>query len=224
MLEVILALVDNKTIFLDPYVHALMPCILTLLLAKRIGPVIKLTQENKEEWQDALKSQLAIREFAAILLQHIIKVYGSSYSTLRPRITRTLLRALLDSTKPVGTQYGALLGLKNMGNEVLKLVLLGNLKVWYLAIIEKNENDYERQILINALLDTLRKLKLEDKLLNQTKAQDSDDMDIDSNNEISDEVKTKLVERFGKSLADLLIEQEDGKQIIKGIFFGELSV
>ena len=43
-----------------------------------------------------------------------------------------------------------------MGNEVLKLVLLGNLKVWYLAIIEKNENDYERQILINALLDTLR--------------------------------------------------------------------
>ena len=76
-----------------------------------------------------------------------------------------------------------------MGNEVLKLVLLGNLKVWYLAIIEKNENDYERQILINALLDTLRKLKLEDKLLNQTKAQDSDDMDIDSNNEISDEVK-----------------------------------
>ena len=111
-----------------------------------------------------------------------------------------------------------------MGNEVLKLVLLGNLKVWYLAIIEKNENDYERQILINALLDTLRKLKLEDKLLNQTKAQDSDDMDIDSNNEISDEVKTKLVERFGKSLADLLIEQEDGKQIIKGIFFGELSV
>lgn len=135
-----------------------------------------------------------------------------------------MLRALLDSTKPVGTQYGALLGLKNMGNEVLKLVLLGNLKVWYLAIIEKNENDYERQILINALLDTLRKLKLEDKLLNQTKAQDSDDMDIDSNNEISDEVKTKLVERFGKSLADLLIEQEDGKQIIKGIFFGELSV
>lgn len=121
MLEVILALVDNKTIFLDPYVHALMPCILTLLLAKRIGPVIKLTQENKEEWQDALKSQLAIREFAAILLQHIIKVYGSSYSTLRPRITRTLLRALLDSTKPVGTQYGALLGLKNMGNEVLKI-------------------------------------------------------------------------------------------------------
>ena len=63
------------------------------------------------------------------------------------------------------------------------------MKVWYLAIIEKNENDYERQILINALLDTLRKLKLEDKLLNQTKAQDSDDMDIDSNNEISDEVK-----------------------------------
>ena len=34
MLEVILALVDNKTIFLDPYVHALMPCILTFIIGK----------------------------------------------------------------------------------------------------------------------------------------------------------------------------------------------
>lgn len=110
MLEVILALADNKTIFLDPYVHALMPCILTLLLAKRIGPIIKNPQS--EESKEILKSQLAVREFAAILLEHIIKVYGSSYSTLRPRVTRTLLRALLDSTKPIGTHYGALLGLK----------------------------------------------------------------------------------------------------------------
>ena len=53
------------------------------IIGKENWSVIKLTQENKEEWQDALKSQLAIREFAAILLQHIIKVYGSSYSTLR---------------------------------------------------------------------------------------------------------------------------------------------
>ena len=55
MLEVISALADNKTIFLDPYVHALMPCILTLLLAKRIGPIIKDNNSN-----EALKNQLAV--------------------------------------------------------------------------------------------------------------------------------------------------------------------
>ncbi|RCK64499.1 Transcription initiation factor TFIID subunit 6 [Candida viswanathii] len=214
MLEVILALADNKTIFLDPYVHALMPCILTLLLAKRIGPVIKNPQS--EESQQVLKSQLAIREFAAILLEHIIKVYGSSYSTLRPRVTRTLLRALLDSTKPVGTHYGALLGLKNMGVEVLKLVLIGNLKVWYLLVIEENKNEFEKGILINTVLETLRKLKVDNKLTNG----ESDDMDVD----VSEDIKEKLQERIGKPLSELVLQQADGKQIVNGIFFGEVSV
>lgn len=218
MLEVILALADNKTIFLDPYVHALMPCILTLLLAKRIGPIIKNPQS--EESREILKSQLAVREFAAILLEHIIKVYGSSYSTLRPRVTRTLLRALLDSTKPVGTQYGALLGLKNMGSEVLKLVLVGNLKVWYLLMIEENKNEFEKTILINTVLETLRKLKIENKLTVTTTDDDDNNMDID----ISDEIKDKLKERIGKPLSELVLEQSDAKQIINGIFFGETSV
>ncbi|EMG45455.1 hypothetical protein G210_4359 [Candida maltosa Xu316] len=215
MLEVISALADNKTIFLDPYVHALMPCILTLLLAKRIGPVVK--NPDTEEAQDALKSQLAIREFAAILLEHIIKVYGSSYSTLRPRVTRTLLRALLDSSKPIGTQYGALLGLKNMGSEVLKLVLIGNLNVWYSSVVEENKNEVEKKILINTVLDTLRKLKIENKLANSN---DGDEMDVD----ISDEIKDKLKSRIGKPLSELVLEQPDAKQIISGIFFGELAV
>lgn len=215
MLEVILALADNKTIFLDPYVHALMPCILTLLLAKRIGPIIKNPQS--EESKEILKSQLAVREFAAILLEHIIKVYGSSYSTLRPRVTRTLLRALLDSTKPIGTHYGALLGLKNMGSEVLKLVLIGNLKVWYSSVIEENKNEFEKKILINTVLETLRKLKIDNKL---SKGDIDDNMDVD----VSDEIKDKLKERLGGPLAELVIEQSDGKQIINGIFFGEVAI
>ncbi|GME97495.1 unnamed protein product [Ambrosiozyma monospora] len=38
MLMVINSLLTNKSLFLDPYIHALMPCVLTLLLAKKIGP------------------------------------------------------------------------------------------------------------------------------------------------------------------------------------------
>ncbi|KAI5961632.1 taf6 [Candida pseudojiufengensis] len=211
MLEVISSLVDNKTIFLDPYVHALMPCILTLLLAKRIGPII---EKNSEEYEENLKQQLAIREFASILLEHIITVYGSSYSTLRPRVTRTLLRALLDSTKPVGTQYGALLGLKNLGNEVIKLVLVGNLKIWYNSIIEENDNEIDKKILINTVLDILRKLNIKPKI---------DDMEIDDS-ELSDEIKDKLKERIGKPLSDIVLEQSDSKDIVRGLFFGELTI
>lgn len=208
MLEVILALAENKTIFLDPYVHALMPCILTLLLAKRIGTVIKDT--TTVENQEALKSQLAVREFASVLLEHVIKVYGSSYSTLRPRVTRTLLRALLDSSKPIGTHYGALLGLRNMGNEVIKLAVIGNLKVWYKSVVEEGgKSDFENKILLNTTLETLRKLIVD----NQT------DMDI----EISDEMKAKLRDRIGDTLAEIVLSQDDAKSIVQGIFFGELS-
>lgn len=211
MLEVISALADNKTIFLDPYVHALMPCILTLLLAKRIGPVIK--DATTKEAQDLVRSQLAVREFAAILLEHIIKVYGSSYSTLRPRVTRTLLRALLDSSKPMGTHYGALLGLKNMGAEVIKLVLIGNLKVWCNSVVE-DSSEFEQQILLNTCLETLRKLKIE----KNTKKEDAMDVDL------SDEIKEKLAGRIGNRLAELILQQEDSKSIVEGIFFGELVV
>lgn len=222
MLEVISALVENKTIFLDPYVHALMPCILTLLLAKRIGPVIKESSSSSDEVIfEALQKQLAVREFAAILLQHIIKVYGSSYSTLMPRVTRTLLRALLDSTKPIGTHYGALLGLQNMGNEVIKLVLVGNLKMWSKLVIEnEDKNEKEREILLNTTLDTLRNLKVQ-----ATGEENSEDgMDVDNDSEIPDDIKEKLSDRLGDLLANFILEQKDAKEIVRGIFFGELNV
>ncbi|KAI5968897.1 taf6 [Candida theae] len=221
MLEVISALADNKTIFLDPYVHALMPCILTLLLAKRIGPIVK---ESSDNYQEALRNQLAVREFAAILLEHIIKTHGSSYSTLRPRVTRTLLRALLDSTKPVGTQYGALLGLKNLGNEVLKLVLVGNLKIWYKSVIETNQSQFEREILINTVLEILRKLSVKlDHVRSDGDAMDVD-VDVDGSIGLSEEIKEKLKQRIGEPLADLVLEQSDAKHIVRGVFFGEVAV
>ncbi|RLV95023.1 Transcription initiation factor TFIID subunit 6 [Spathaspora sp. JA1] len=216
MLEVISALVENKTIFLNPYVHALMPSILTLLLAKRIGPVIKET--TTKESQELLMRQLQVREFASILLKHIIEVYGSSYSTLRPRVTRTLLRALLDYSKPMETHYGALLGLKNMGPEVIKLVLIGNLRVWCKSVVEDGNktSEYEQQILLDTVLEILRKLKVK---------KESDDMDVDVEEEqITDELKLKLQERIGEKLSELVLSQKDAKSIVAGIFFGELVV
>lgn len=221
MLEVVSALADNKTIFLDPYVHALMPCILTLLLAKRIGPSIKDTLDPHS--QTLLDAQLAVRGFAAILLEHVIKAYGSSYSTLRPRVTRTLLRALLDPSKPIGTHYGALLGLKNMGPEVINLVLLGNLKMWCKLVIEEGgKNDYEKNILLKATLDTLRQLKIND--IKSKNNNDDNEMEVDSTSELSDEVKSKLIEKVGSTLADYILKQPDVIEISRGIFFGEIDI
>lgn len=213
MLEVISALYDNKTIFLDPYVHALMPCILTLLLAKRIGAPAKDATDHGE----LLKGQFAVRQFASMLLEHVINSYGSSYSTLKPRITRTLLRALLDSSKPIGTHYGALLGLEKMGPEVIKLVLVGNLKMWSKLVIEDSDKtDEEKKILQEKTVEVLQKLKVDENLA----AEDSMDV-VDV---LSDELKDKLRDRIGTSLADLVLEQPDAKEICRGVFFGEIHV
>ncbi|SGZ58549.1 CIC11C00000003538 [Sungouiella intermedia] len=215
MLDVISALYDNKTIFLAPYVHALMPCILTLLLAKRIGTPIKDAADD-EAILELLKGQFAVREFASLLLEHVINAYGSSYSTLKPRVTRTLLRALLDSSKPIGTQYGALLGLEKLGPEVIKLVLVGNLKLWYKLVIENSDkSQVEKKLLEDKVLEVLDKSKVD------VTASDSS-MDVDT--EISEETKTKLKERIGEPLALLVLEHPNALGICQGMFFGELTV
>lgn len=215
MLDVISALYDNKTIFLSPYVHALMPCILTLLLAKRIGAPPK-EGSTEEAAQELLRSQFAVREFASVLLEHVLNSYGSSYSTLKPRVARTLLRALLDATKPVGTHYGALLGLENLGPEVIKLVLVGNLKLWYKLVIEDGDRtDAEKKILTDKTVEVLGKLSVE------IPDADPEDMDVDG---VSEEIKNKLVERIGEPLANIVLEKPDAKKICKGIFFGESNV
>lgn len=212
MLEVISALYDNETIFLDPYVHALMPCILTLLLAKRIGAPIP-DNASDDKMADLLKGQFAVREFALLLLEHIIKAFGSSYSTLKARVTRTLLRALLDLSKPVGTHYGALIGLEKLGPEVVKLALVGNLKTWYRLIIEESDKkDTEKDVLKAKVLEVLSSLKVE------TILQD-DDMDVDE--KLPEELQQKLRQRIGDTLAEEVMKLPDGKAICRGIFFGE---
>lgn len=215
MLDVISALYDNKTIFLAPYVHALMPCILTLLLAKRIGTPTKEAADD-EAVLELLKGQFAVREFASVLLEHVINAYGSSYSTLKPRVTRTLLRALLDSSKPIGTHYGALLGLEKLGPEVIKLVLVGNLKLWHKLVIENSDKSpIEKQLLEDKVIEALDKLKVDVE-------KSESDMDVDE--EVSEEIQSKLKERIGEPLAELVLKQKDALKICGGMFFGELSV
>ena len=41
--------------------------------------------------------------------------YGSVYTNLQPRITKTLYEAFGDSKKPLPTQYGAIIGITNLG-------------------------------------------------------------------------------------------------------------
>ena len=53
--------------------------------------------------------------------------FGEAYSTLQPRITKTLVHAWLDTAKPLPTHYGAIRGLTGLGRHTIQLLILPNL-------------------------------------------------------------------------------------------------
>lgn len=121
MLTVLDAILTNPNFFIEPYLHQLMPPILTCLVAKRLSE-----SPQEDHW--------AARKTAAQLVTKICSKYGNAYQTLQPRVTRTLLRAFLDPLKALTTHYGAIVGLTHLGPEVIKSLLLPNLSS-YLNLI-----------------------------------------------------------------------------------------
>ncbi|KAI8070980.1 transcription initiation factor TFIID subunit 6 [Gongronella butleri] len=116
MLSTVHSILNNPHLFVEPYLHQLIPSILSCLVAKSIceHPL------EQDHWR--------VRDRAAKLTAHIANEYGQVYHTLQPRLTKTLVRAFLDPTKPLTTQYGAIKGLNALGPEVMRTLLLPNIK------------------------------------------------------------------------------------------------
>jgi transcription initiation factor TFIID subunit 6 len=110
-----------------------MPSILTCLIAKRLGDPSK-TPSNET---------YSLRDFAANILSLVLSRFSASYSTLKPRITRALLKAFLDNKKPFTTHYGAITGLRIMGREVIRAIVLPNLKIYAEMVLKPGLADGE---------------------------------------------------------------------------------
>ncbi len=127
MLHLISALLDNPHLHIAPYIASLVPPVLTCLVGKRLGPS---TSPDLNRPSDALPPHFRLRDLAASLLQALTrKQYTASTPTLKPRLARTLLKHLLaNSSQPLGTYYGAILGLCNVaGAEGVRVLILPNL-------------------------------------------------------------------------------------------------
>src|SRR5947207_1569873 len=97
-----------------------MPSILTCLVAKRLGDPTKSTSTET----------YALRDLAASILSLVLHRFATSYNTLKPRICRALLKAFLDNKKPFTTHYGAIRGISVLGREVVRTLLVPNLRVY----------------------------------------------------------------------------------------------
>ncbi|KAK5993910.1 Transcription initiation factor TFIID subunit 6 [Cladobotryum mycophilum] len=154
MMELTNALIENKSLFLDPYASSLSAPVLTCLMARKLGA---------DEGQDSVKEQYDLRLLAASLLGRIARKYSASNTLLRPKLTRTCLKYLLDPTKPPAVLYGAIHGLLEAGGpEAIRVLILRNLKSFDSAILqplkEKSDGSMDYEMLVQGLVQSVASL------------------------------------------------------------------
>lgn len=122
LMRVVRSLLQNSNIHIEPYLHQLMPSVITCLVSKRLG---RRLSEN--HWE--------LRNFTAELVAFICRRYGHVYHNLQSRVTKTLLHAFLDPKKAMTQHYGAVQGLAALGPSVVCFLILPNLET-YLQLLE----------------------------------------------------------------------------------------
>ena len=114
-LEVLGALLDNSNFFIEPYLHQILPPLLSILLTESLPPV----------------NGTHLRTLAAQTLSRLLTAHSTTYPSLSPRLMKTLLLALISPGKSKGTREGAVRGLMGVGKEATRkgLIESGGVKV-----------------------------------------------------------------------------------------------
>ena len=146
MLHLTAALVANEHVYIEPYLHQIMPAVITCVVARTIGggdsgsggshDVTKPTSQTKSG-SGAPLTHWEVRREAALLTAKICALFGSSYATLEERVVRTFFRAFLDPQKPLTTHYGAIVALIALGPNVIERLVLPNAGVYVEFLAEK---------------------------------------------------------------------------------------
>ncbi|KAK4501155.1 hypothetical protein PRZ48_006961 [Zasmidium cellare] len=132
-MQLIAALLENPSLYIAPYIPSVIPSVLTCLVGKHLGP------------SNAGDIHYSLRDYASSLLSSIARKYGSSSSTLKPRIARSCLKQFLDSHKPYGSHYGAVLGLTMIaGSAGVRSLILPNLKAYDAHLSEGIKDDAKK--------------------------------------------------------------------------------
>ncbi|KAJ1507598.1 hypothetical protein HMI56_007704 [Coelomomyces lativittatus] len=116
-------LLSNPHFFFEPYLHQVIPILLTTLMGKQLC----LDPLHEDHW--------SLRQHSAHLLSTLLFQFSDSYPTLLPRVTRTFLMMLLEPSKPLTSKVGAVLGLSLLGPEVIEASLIPNVHL-YIPLFE----------------------------------------------------------------------------------------
>ncbi|KAJ5099606.1 Transcription initiation factor TFIID complex 60 kDa subunit [Penicillium argentinense] len=184
------ALVQNSSLYVDPYIPSLVPSILTCLIGRQLGNTPDLAE------------QFALRDLAASLLGHIAKKYSHSSHMLKPRLVRSCLKTFLDPSKPFGSHYGAVIGMQAVGGaEVVRVLIIPNLSDYAKLLSDGVEDSARRpaaERVLNALVAVLTSLLAgQPALANGHPAA------------VTDELRSKLTEKVGDLIATRIAEANE---------------
>lgn len=130
LISLYFSLLRNKFMFIDPYLHQIIPSLLTCVVGKSI--------EDEE-----------VRKFAAEIIKYVYDTFSRKYKTLAPRIVDTLSNVWLDKTKSEDSQYGALFCLSILSSNVVNTNIKDKVNIY------KSDNPTKHKVL--DLIDKLEK-------------------------------------------------------------------
>ncbi|EFA03123.1 transcription initiation factor TFIID subunit 6 [Tribolium castaneum] len=159
LMRMVKALLDNQSLYLEKYLHELIPSVTTCIVSKQLC----MRPELDNHW--------ALRDFASRLMSQICKNFNTSTNNIQTRITRMFTNALQQGDKvPLSSLYGALEGLSELGAEVIRIFILPRLKSIGARIemhlqgpttsnIDKIASEHIKQLLIKVVAPVLKNLK-----------------------------------------------------------------
>ncbi|CAB4304561.1 unnamed protein product [Prunus armeniaca] len=140
LMRVVRSLLQNPHMHIEPYLHQLMPSVVTCLVAKRLG-----NRFADNHWE--------LRDFTANLVASICKRYDGGGSLFSIQILvpsyKNFGQCILDPKRTLTQHYGAIQGLAALGPSVVRLLVLPNLES-YLRLLEpellldKQKNEMKR--------------------------------------------------------------------------------
>jgi len=131
LMTMLRCILQNPHFHPDLYLHQIMPPVLTCLVGRGL-----CAHPAEDHW--------SLRCQAARLAAYICRRFGEVYTTLQPRVSKTLFEALNDETKPLPTHYGAIVGLTALGPLTVEQLLLPHLSS-YVKNLEKKQETQEEE-------------------------------------------------------------------------------
>ncbi|KAI9828387.1 MAG: hypothetical protein M1832_002815 [Thelocarpon impressellum] len=201
------ALLDNESLYIDPYIVSVVPPVLTCLVGRRLGS------------DSSSAAHFALRDLAASLIGLVSRKYAKASQTLKPRLARTCLKHFLDPSKPLGVHYGAVAGLQAVGGaEAVRVLILPNIKTYETVIKEDGLGDgarkAEAEIMVAALLKALRSLEADrPKLANGNSGDGGDAMKGRLVEVLGTVVGTRVFELGRPELAHAIVTEADIRAI-----------